>query len=67
MKSGTAIAAVRIAVVSVTTISAVLMRQAPSPHSRSRRTIGKVMVQVSFATESSTDAVIFLTTPVQKR
>jgi|ERR1700722_5227724 len=42
-------------------------RRAEWPQSTLRRTIGRVMVPVSFATESSMDALIFLTTPMQKR
>jgi hypothetical protein len=44
------------------------LRRAEWPQGTARRTIDRVMVVlVSFATESSMDVVIFLTTPVQKR
>jgi hypothetical protein len=42
-------------------------RRAEWPQHMPRRTIDRVMVLVSFATESSMEAVIFLTTPVQRR
>jgi hypothetical protein len=42
-------------------------RRAAWPQRLLRRTIGRVMVLVSFATESSMDVVIFLTTPMRKR
>jgi hypothetical protein len=77
MRSATAIAAVTRAVVTVTTMNAVFMgqsvvvqlfpRRAAWPQRLLQRTIGRVMVLVSFATESSMDVVIFLTTPVRKR
>jgi hypothetical protein len=41
-------------------------RRAESPQATLRRTMDRVMVLVSFATESPMDAVIFLTSPAQK-
>ena len=67
MKSATAIPAVTIAVVNVIATYAVFIGQIRFPQSAARRTIGRVILLVSFRTGSSIDALIYLTTPVQKR